>query len=75
MSYGKPKPSPRDRIMREIRRFWREYNYPPTMLEIANALGYSSKEGVRPHLRYLRERGVVSWQEGAGRTIRIVEAA
>ncbi len=62
-------------VLRYIRKFWREYNYPPTMREIAAALGYGSKEAIRYHLRALREQGIVDWQEGAGRTIRIVEAA
>ncbi len=76
MSYGKPKPAnARKSVLRYIAIFAKRYGYPPTMREIANGLGYGSKEAIRYHLRALRTQGIVDWQEGAGRTIRIREVA
>lgn len=65
----------RTRVLRYIRRFWREYGYPPMPSEIARHLKLKGERGVRYHLQGLRAAGAIEWQEGNSRTIRLKEAA
>lgn len=69
------RPSTRQRVLHYIRRFWRDYNYPPMPTEIANALRLGSERVVRYHLHHLRAAGAIDWQEGHARTITLKEAA
>ena len=68
-------PSTRQRVLHFISRFWHEYNYPPTIGEIAHGLNFNSTETARYHLRELRTAGTIEWQPGHERTIRLKEAA
>lgn len=68
----KHKVSSRERVRQYIKDFWQTYHYPPTMREIANGLNYNSVDAVRYHIKALREAGVIEWQEGNERTIRMV---
>lgn len=68
----KPKLSSRQRIIRFIIAFSSTYPYPPTMAEIAAAMDFNSVETVRYHIKALRAAGTIEWQEGSGRSIRLV---
>lgn len=50
----------------------REQGYPPSLREIANVMGYASTQPVAYHLGLLREQGVVAFEDGKARTIRVV---
>lgn len=65
----------RARVYAYIQQFWCEYNYPPTLLEIARALDLNSVSAVRYHVRELRHEGKIAWTEGADRTIHLAGAS
>lgn len=46
--------------------------YPPSYHEVAQRLRYRSTNSVASTLRRLRRKGVVAWQDGAKRTLRVV---
>lgn len=47
--------------------------YPPTLGDIADALGFAGKTGSVCHVRALRSKGAIVWAEGRQRTIRPTE--
>ena len=47
----------------------RRRNKPYTIDEIKEALGFASKNGVHKHLEALRLQGLVTWNNGSGRTL------
>ncbi len=54
-----------------LQAFIREHGIPPTVRELAKALGISST-AAHYRLTRLREHGLVEWEEGKSRTLRIV---
>lgn len=50
-----------------------ENGYPPTLGDIAAALGFAGKTGSVCHVRALRSKGAIVWAEGRQRTIRPTE--
>lgn len=48
--------------------------YPPTMQEIADAMGYSSVNAARDHLLALERKGAIELEPGASRGIRVLNA-
>lgn len=48
------------------------HGYSPTVREIASHYGWTTN-GVMCHLRPMRKKGVITWQDGQARTMRIVE--
>lgn len=59
--------------LRAIADLCAETGYSPTVREIAYRLGISLSSA-HYRLTTLRERGVITWQKGAPRTIRVVDA-
>lgn len=59
------------KILQTIRSFLKEHNYPPTVRELAAAVGLSSSSTVHGHLNRLKERGLIEWQSEHPRTINI----
>jgi SOS-response transcriptional repressor LexA len=63
--------------------FWRVYEvlccwqvahpYPPTLRELARALGLRSFGSLWEHLDRLRDLGLVTWDAGKSRTLRVLE--
>lgn len=49
-------------------------NYPPTVEELRDDLGYASKSTVHDTLTRLRDKGLVEWRNGSARTLRITSA-
>lgn len=47
------------------------HDYGPTVREIASHYGWTTN-GVMGHLKALRRKGRITWQEGQSRTIRVV---
>ena len=47
------------------------HDYGPTVREIASHYGWTTN-GVAGHLKALRRKGRITWQEGQSRTIRVV---
>lgn len=45
----------------------------PTIRDIAAAVGLSSPATVHTHLKILRERGLITWNEACSRTLQIAD--
>lgn len=62
----------RGQITEAIAAYSEAHGYAPTVRELAGAVGLRSTNTVWSHLLYLRQLGRVTWQEGAGRTLRLI---
>jgi len=60
-------------ILRAIADFTEYYGWPPTLRELAADLGMFAHSSVDYHLRRLRDQGLVDWEDGKARTLRVVE--
>ena len=69
----KPLTHRQQEILAFIRSHIETEGYPPTLAELARALGVKSTNGVRDHLRALERKGVIELQAGASRGIRLLE--
>lgn len=67
--------SEQDRVLSFIRKTRDETGVPPTVREIADALGYKSPNNVRQHLRLIEQKGFVRLLQGKARGIEIVQQA
>ena len=56
-----------------IEGYWAQHNYAPTLREIATVMGYASTQPVAYHLGILREQGIVAYEDGKARTVRVIE--
>lgn len=64
-------PTKRQRqVLDAITRFRRERGFSPTVREIGHFFGWSSTNAVVEHLKRLRDKGLVTWEEQHSRTIR-----
>ncbi len=52
-----------------------EQGYPPTRIEIAQALGFKSPNAAEDHLKALARKGAIEMISGASRGIRLIEAS
>jgi repressor LexA len=48
-----------------------DHGYSPTVLELRLAFQFTSPNGALCHLRSLRRKGLVEWQPGRSRTLRL----
>lgn len=60
-------------VFHAIERFQAQYDYPPTIREIANAFGWSSQSSAQQHVDALIKKGYLSRKEGVSRSIRILK--
>ena len=67
-------PSP-SKTLRALTALIDERGYAPTVRELAARLGWRSTNAVHPHLRALRDQGLVTWWEGHSRTLCLTEDA
>ncbi len=58
-------------ILEYIRTHIREQGMPPTIMEIGAAMGISSPNGVRDHLKALQRKGAIDLVAGSARGIRL----
>lgn len=49
----------------------KEKGYSPTVREIGREMGNSSSATTFTHLKELRRKGYITWEEGQNRTIRV----
>lgn len=64
-----------EEVLRAISDFISETGYPPTVRELASALGMSSSRAPLRHLKALEESGYISRDSGGARTIRLRKKA
>ena len=57
-------------VMAEVGRFVEAWGYPPSIRQLATELGLSAA-GVKYHLDALRDLGMVTWEPGQSRTVRL----
>lgn len=62
-------------ILQAIERLSAEQGYPPSLRELAEAIGVSAPSIVHWHLRKMLQEGTVSWKPRQPRTLRVVKAA
>jgi SOS-response transcriptional repressor LexA len=60
----------RDDILRFLRQCRAEF-YPPSFADVGDAVGISSPSATLYQLRVLREHGMIAWDEGKQRTLRL----
>ncbi|MEV6005657.1 hypothetical protein AB0M29_02515 [Streptomyces sp. NPDC051976] len=58
-------------IVKVMRDWMDDYGYPPTVREIAAAVGLSSPSSVVHHLRAMERKGVLSHRPGHSRTYQL----
>ncbi len=69
----KPLTHRQQEILALIRNRIEAQGFPPTIAEIARAIGVKSTNGIRGHLQALERKGVIELQAGASRGIRLLE--
>lgn len=72
-------PAPLTNRQREIlawlARYIADHGYSPTVREVCQAFNFAAVNGAMAHLRPLRKKGWITWQDGHARTLRITEGA
>lgn len=61
--------------MRLIVRLTEEQGYPPTLAELAQALGLKNRMTVHQHVVALKRKGLVQWEPGLNRSLRVASHA
>ena len=51
----------------------RDHGFSPTVREVVQAFGFHGPSGAMAHLRPLKRKGWITWQEGHARTLRVTE--
>lgn len=60
-------------VLRAVQNLTDELGYPPTFREVGKRVGLSSPDTVYRRLLALRGRGLVVWEDGKPRTLRVVD--
>ncbi|MFW5775059.1 MAG: repressor LexA, partial [Chitinivibrionales bacterium] len=68
----KPLTPEQSRVFTYIVAYCRDNGMPPTVREIADALGYKSPNNVRQHLRLIQQKGYVRLLGGRARGIEVI---
>ena len=61
-------------VLDMIIRLTDENSYPPTLAELAKALGLKNRMTVHQHVAALKKKGFVLWEPGLNRSLRVVGA-
>jgi repressor LexA len=65
-------PSRQKDVLLAIARLSSENGYPPTLAELAGALGLKNRMTVHQHVAALKKKGLVHWEPGLNRSLRIL---
>jgi len=60
-------------VLRLIVQLTEENGYPPTLAELAKALGLKNRMTVHQHVVALKKKGLVQWEPGLNRSLRVLE--
>jgi repressor LexA len=67
---------PRQRdVLRYIIELTEEHGYPPTLAELAKALGLRNRMTVHQHVAALKKKGFVHWEPGLNRSLKVIGQA
>lgn len=58
-------------VLVAVARLSSEWGYPPTVREVCEALGFASTNAAAEQLERLRRLGLVQWEAGRARTLRL----
>jgi repressor LexA len=61
-------------VLMAIDSLTRKHGYPPTVREVGTAVGIKSSSTAVQHLLKVQNAGLVEWEQGKSRTIRLTEA-
>ena len=59
------------KILDYIIRYMQEYQYPPTVREIAEGIGYASTSTIFNHMMDMRKAGLINYVDSSPRTITV----
>jgi len=59
-------------VLRLIVELTEENSYPPTLAELAKALGLKNRMTVHQHVVALKKKGLVQWESGLNRSLRVL---
>lgn len=62
-------------ILAWLARYIADHGYSPTLRELCLAFKFVSTEGANCHLRALRKKGWIEWNDRQPRTLRVLEEA
>lgn len=60
-------------VVKLIVQLTEEHGYPPTLAELAKALGLRNRMTVHQHVVALKKKGIVRWEPGLNRSLRLVD--
>lgn len=63
------------RVLAAIGEHWAAKGYPPSFRWLCQRTGISSTSMISYHLKRLKKAGLVIWEKGESRTIRLVEVS
>src|SRR6516225_1674274 len=64
---------PRQReVLTLIVQLTEEHGYPPTLAELAKAMGLRNRMTVHQHVVALKKKGLVRWEPGLNRSLRVI---
>ena len=59
-------------VLRLITSLTEQQGYPPTLAELAQALGLKNRMTVHQHVAALKKKGLVQWEPGLNRSLRVI---
>lgn len=62
-------------VIKLIVRLTDERGYPPTLAELAKEMGLKNRMTVHQHVAALKKKGLVHWEPGLNRSLRVLEEA
>jgi len=68
----KPLPARQKDVVTLIVKLTDEHGYPPTLAELAIALGLKNRMTVHQHVAALKKKGIVQWEPGLNRSLRVL---
>ena len=68
----KPLPARQQDVINLIVKLSDEHGYPPTLAELASALGLKNRMTVHQHVAALKKKGLVHWEPGLNRSLRVL---
>ena len=67
---------PRQReVLRMIVKLTEERHFPPTLSELAEAMGLRNRMTIHQHVTALKSKGMVHWESGLNRSLRVIGSA
>ncbi len=61
-------------VVRLIIQLTEEHGYPPTLAELAKAMGLRNRMTVHQHVTALKKKGIVLWEPGLNRSLRVADS-